>query len=62
MSSVRRDQRNIVKKRQMLSCASGLRNLGASARKKRAPSQTGIHHDVIEDLHEDRKCGRERGV
>ena len=35
MSSGRRDKRSIAKKKRMSSCATGLRNLGASAKKKR---------------------------
>ena len=38
MSSGRRDKRSIAKNKRMSSCATGLRNLGASAKKKRTSS------------------------
>ena len=41
MSPGRRDERNIAKKKRTLSCATGLRNLGESARNKRAFSSSG---------------------
>jgi hypothetical protein len=38
MSSGRRDKRSIAKKKRTSSCATGLRNLGASEKKKRTSS------------------------
>jgi hypothetical protein len=52
MSSGRRDKRSIEKKKRTSSCATGLRNLGASAKKKRTSS-------CANDVRIDSKNGKE---
>jgi hypothetical protein len=61
MSCVARDKHNISKKRRTLSCATGLRNLGASARKKRSSSTAGVHHDGEDGPRQDGKVGSRLG-
>ena len=60
LSSVQRDKRSIAKKKQTSSCATGLRNLGASANKKRTSSSAnGVCHNGKNDICNDRKNGKE---
>jgi hypothetical protein len=58
MSPGRRDECNIAKKKRTSSCATGLRNLGESARNKRAFSSSGngkIAGDGVKDMNHGKK-------
>ena len=57
MSPGRRDERNIAKKKRTSSCATGLRNLGESARNKRAFASSG-NGKIAGDGVKDRKHGK----
>jgi hypothetical protein len=58
--SNQRDKRSIAKKKQTLSCATGLRNFGASAKKKQTSSSAnGVFNKGKNDICNDRKNGKE---
>ena len=64
MSSSRRDKRSIANKKRTSSCATGLRNLGASAKEKRSSScatdgEDGVCHNGQDDIHDDGNNGKE---